>query len=164
MLSAGARHGECLTLVVFALERLRVALEPNTRRASASVWVRWTSATPCGSENTKVVYQIHSPATLAADRRRDSVVFRSAKERPFAERKATIANEPARGGRRLGAGPRRTGGRLPGRPRIPVQRSALQSVSGVSSSRTGTVRCRMIGPWSYWLSAKWTVQPLILAP
>ena len=35
---------------------------------------------------------------------------------------------------------------------------------GVSSSWTGTVRCRMIGPWSYWSSAKWTVQPVTLTP
>src|SRR5262249_55918492 len=30
------------------------------------------------------------------------------------------------------------------------------SVSGVSSSRTGHVRCSTMGPWSYSLSAKWT--------
>ena len=38
------------------------------------------------------------------------------------------------------------------------------SVSGVSSSRTGTASCRMIGPWSYSSSAKCTVAPVSFTP
>ena len=38
------------------------------------------------------------------------------------------------------------------------------SASGVSSSRTSTARCNTTGPWSYSLSAKWTVQPDTFAP